>query len=951
MKRTFCFLLAAGIFLNFLGSESALLYGQSASVSTLAGAGVPLDGPGLNAQILSPWQVYVRDTLAYFSDKDNDALRTMSLKTKRVRTLLSGQKDISGLALSRTGDSIFFCTNSRLLKRFVQSTQVLTKLDSLPDSDIDAITCTRDGKLLIGSAGGHRLAEWSSPGQIKTLAGKLGTPGFADGLDSLARFNRIASIVLSQTEDTVYISDRFNSRIRRFIRSSKQVTSLNTGNFLFGPRQLVLSPLKDTIYVGNSSRHCLISVPLRAGAAFVLCGLPGTEGFVNGNAGESRFSFPMGLARSDSGWVICDNGNKRIRLFKNGLTRTVAGVGIIGNGTGKDSRFNVPYDLVKHPFRDTLYISDQNNHAIRLMKLSTLEVSTVAGNGVSGNVSGTNPAQVRLNRPTNMAISPSGDTLFFVEPFANKIKYLLTRTNEVRMLAGSDTAGYRDYPQGRFAHFNRPQDLAYRDGFLYIADALNHKIRRIRISSTAVTTFAGTTAGFKDSTLAGAKFNRPSTLEWIGNKLWVGEDAGLKIRLLKPDEDTVIRWAGSGNIGTADGPGANARFMGIFKISYDPFRRGLLVGGYQNEGVGRFVSIDTALVSTFFNAAGFADGPLASAKFLGPMGYWADTGSQSLLFTDAGNNRIRKIQYGINRRPTCVFDTASVSDLLEDQALISLPSVVSSLSPGNGPLDSAQLVSIQVESVPPGKITSASVNSAGTLQFQPAPDSNGVFLLKVILKDNGGTENGGVDTSLYFKTVRVKAVNDAPVFKVIANDTASNASPRIRPGFLLSLRPGPSDESWQSLDTSIICSRPDWFSVQPYFHADTLRFEPIADTLGTCDVFIRLKDNGGVEDGGLDSLSSGFTITLLDPSSVKGRISLRPSLQIFPNPATEYFSIAKLPAGIRSITVYNLRGQLVKELTAGTDNRFFSGDLLPGIYVLRTKGKNPSAGLLRVGHK
>ena len=949
MKANIKYLLLSLICLFPLFRNGVL--GQSVVVSTLAGGSGPVDGDGLKTLIASPWQIQVKDTLAFFSDKDNDALRVLSIKTKKVRTILSNQKDISGLALSRTGDSIFFCTDSRVLKRYVRSTQVLTKLDSLPDSDIDAIACTKTGSLIIGSAGGHRLAEWTATGQIKTLAGKLGVAGFAEGLDTIARFNRISSVALSRTEDTIFISDRFNSRIRRFIRSTKQVSSLNAGSLLLGPRQLVLSRRKDTLYVANSSRHCLVSIPLRAGAAAVFCGASGQDGYVDGNASQSRFAFSMGLALSDSGFVICDNGNRRIRLFKNGLTRTLAGVGIIGDGTGSNCRFNVPYDLVKHPTKDSLYISDQNNHAIRLMNLATGEVKTLVGNGTSGNVSGTNPALVRLNRPTNLAMSPSGDTLFFVEPFANKIKYLLTKTNTVRLLAGSDTAGYRDYPAGRFAHFNRPQDLAYRDGHLYIADALNHKIRRIRISTTAVTTYAGTTAGFKDSTLAGAKFNRPSTLEWIENNLWVGEDAGLKIRVVKPDEDTVIRWAGSGNIGTIDGPGAIARFMGIFKISYDPFRRGLLVGGYQNEGICRFVSIDTALVSTYFNSTGFQDGPLSSAKFLGPMGYWADLENQYLLFTDAGNNRIRKFQYGINRRPTCVFDTASVNNLLEDQSIISIPSVVTNVSPGNGSLDSLQTVTIQVESVPPGKIANASVNAAGTLQFQPAPDSNGVFLLKVRLKDNGGTESGGMDTSLYYKTVRVKPVNDAPIFTVISNDTASNGAARVRPGFLLKLSPGPSDESWQNLDTTIICSRPDWFSVLPWFDGDTLRFEPIADTLGTCEVFVRLKDNGGLEDGGLDSLNSGFTITLLDPSSIKGRVSIHPSLQIFPNPAADYFRVRNLPAACRSLSVYDLKGLKVKELSPDDSGRFYTGDIPPGIFVLRAGGVSGAAGILCVERK
>jgi hypothetical protein len=933
-------------FLAMLGLTSRV-FSQNVIVRSLAGGTGPLDGTGSSALFSSPWQLQQKDSLVFITDKDNDALRYMNMLTKRVKTILSDQKDVSGLAISSTGDSLFFCTNSNVLKLFIRSSQQLSILDTLPDTDIDAIACRRNGHLIIGSAFGHRLAEWSGNGQLINLAGKLNTPGNVDGIDSIARFNRISSVVLSQTEDTMFISDRFNSKIRRFIRSSKQVGSINTGTHVFGPRQLVLNSRKDTLFIGNSARHTLVSVPLRSGSAFVLCGSAGAEGYVDGSATATRFSFPLGLARGDSGFIICDNGNRRLRIFRNGRTRTIAGAGFIGDGTGLESRFNVPYDLAKHPFKDTLYITDQNNHAIRMVDLKTRKVSTLVGDGTSGNVSGNTPALVRLNRPSNLALSPSGDTLFFVEPFANKIKYLLTKTNQVRWLAGSDTAGYRDNSLGKYAFFNRPQDLAYRDGFLYIADALNHKIRKIRISTTAVSTFAGSSAGFKDSTLLGAKFNRPATLEWVDDELWVGEDAGLKIRRIKPLEDTVLRWVGSGNIGLVDGPGNIARFMGIFKISFDPFRNGFLVAGYQNEGVCRFVSRDTALVSTYFNSAGFQDGPLNQAKFLGPMGYFADLPNQRLYFTDAGNNRIRIMQYFINRAPSCSFDTASVNNLLEDQGIITLPAVATNISAGSGPADSLQTVEIQVETVPPGKAINAGLNPSGTLSFQPAPDYNGVFLLKIRLKDNGGTEDGGVDTSFYFKQVSVKAVNDAPRFQVAGNDTASNAVSRSRPGFLLELSPGPEDEIGQNLDTIITCSRPDWFAVLPWFEGDTLRFEPLADTLGTCEIFVKLRDNGGTEDGGVDSTNSGFTITLLDPSSVNRRL-IKPSLRIFPNPASESFRISNLPTGCRQIEMYDLKGQLLESLRQSPDGLFRLSRTYSGNYVLRAKGNAGFAGMIRL---
>src|SRR5205823_659791 len=39
------------------------------------------------------------------------------------------------------------------------------------------------------------------------------------------------------------------------------------------------------------------------------------------------------------------------------------------------------------------------------------------------------------------------------------------------------------------------------------------------------------------------------------------------------------------------------------------------------------------------------------------------------------------------------------------------------------------------------------IDSAGTLTFTPAPNAHGTATLTVTLKDNGGTANGGIDTS------------------------------------------------------------------------------------------------------------------------------------------------------------------------------------------------------------
>ncbi len=59
------------------------------------------------------------------------------------------------------------------------------------------------------------------------------------------------------------------------------------------------------------------------------------------------------------------------------------------------------------------------------------------------------------------------------------------------------------------------------------------------------------------------------------------------------------------------------------------------------------------------------------------------------------------------------------------------------------------------------------ITSAGTLSFTPAADANGSTTVTVQLHDDGGTANGGIDTSLAQTfTINVTPVNDPPVNQV-----------------------------------------------------------------------------------------------------------------------------------------------------------------------------------------
>jgi hypothetical protein len=89
------------------------------------------------------------------------------------------------------------------------------------------------------------------------------------------------------------------------------------------------------------------------------------------------------------------------------------------------------------------------------------------------------------------------------------------------------------------------------------------------------------------------------------------------------------------------------------------------------------------------------------------------------------------------------------------------------LSPGGGPDESSQTVGIVVTGYDASLFSVAPHFDATGLAFTPAPNANGKTSIAYFAKDNGGTANGGVDTSptQYSASITITPVDDAPVAK------------------------------------------------------------------------------------------------------------------------------------------------------------------------------------------
>ena len=148
--------------------------------------------------------------------------------------------------------------------------------------------------------------------------------------------------------------------------------------------------------------------------------------------------------------------------------------------------------------------------AVRAQSQTLYAWTTIAGAaGVQSpsRVDATGPA-ARFYFPYGLAIDNAGE-LLVADTFNNSVRRV-TSSGAVTTLAGATTSGFVD-ATGLAARFNNPQGIAVDGaGNVYVADTLNHVIRKITPAGV-VRTIAGLggVAGFGDGVLTAARLNFP----------------------------------------------------------------------------------------------------------------------------------------------------------------------------------------------------------------------------------------------------------------------------------------------------------------------------------------------------------------------------------------------------------------------------------------------------------
>jgi streptogramin lyase len=299
-----------------------------------------------------------------------------------------------------------------------------------------------------------------------------------------------------------------------------------------------------------------------------------------------------------------------------------------------------------------LYICEFGAHRIRRLDLQTRQLINVAGTGKAGYAGDGGPADTAmLNQPHELRFDRAGN-LYFTDMRNHAIRKIDAKTKVITTLAGNGKPGFAgDGEPANLSQLNQPHSICFDEqGWLYIADVGNHRVRRVDLPTGKIETIAGT--GEKKLPRDGALAKTeplfgPRAVCIVGDDLWIALREGHSVWRMELKSGKLHHVAGSGKAGYSvdRGPAKDALVNSPKGIGLGPDGRIYLVDS-SNHCL-RAIDPKTETIETIAGRGGekgFARDGGPSAKSLLNNLHGVGFGRNGEVFIgDSDNNRVRAI--------------------------------------------------------------------------------------------------------------------------------------------------------------------------------------------------------------------------------------------------------------------------------------------------------------------
>jgi sugar lactone lactonase YvrE len=362
---------------------------------------------------------------------------------------------------------------------------------------------------------------------------------------------------------------------------------------------------------------------------------------------------PHGLLVTASGDVLIGSDQALIRSLAPSTTTLAvfAGTGTVGYSGDGGQAVAAEFGRAEQMAMDAsgnMFFCDPVNHVVRRIDGTTGVITTIAGDGTSGNSGdGGAATSARLNNPSGIAVSASGD-IYISDRNNNRVR--VVSAGIIDAFAGTGTGGFSgDNGPATQALLLQPTGLVVdSQGRVVICDSGNNRIRRVQSGTIQTICGIGAEGMAGDGALAiNAQVANPTDLLLDSNDhIFFSDRGNHRVRRIDSVSGFISTVAGSGNGWSSGGysgdggPAASARLFGPEGLAFNA-AGDLLIADNVNSAI-RVVDAATLDIDTLVLPAHLiGDGGAATSAIVGgPTGVAHDL-QGNLLIAAAG--RIRRV--------------------------------------------------------------------------------------------------------------------------------------------------------------------------------------------------------------------------------------------------------------------------------------------------------------------